>query len=445
MGTALRVPRVASGTDRSWRLLLVVVLCGLALRLAVLPFDGYARDMAEFTRWAILASHGSLQGLYTVPDPVTRHVVNYPPVYALILAGIAHLYQALHLADPDHRVLAMLLKIPATLADLVLCVVTFLFVSRWFSQSRALVAALIAALSPSTWLISSYWGQVDSLAAACVALALYAMVRKQYVIAWIVLALGVLIKPQPIVIAPLLLVWQAREQGFSPRLVLGPAASIVTSYLVSLPFVPSPQPLAVFAWVSNLLHVGVDLFPNTSVGAFNLYTIKGWFYQPDTVTVLGVSLRMWGEAAFGALVTLVTIALAVRLARERDRPLREEVLLTACFIVLAGMFVLLTRMHERYLFFAVAIAPMLWYVGRWERTVGTTMMVTFTLNCGWVMFIAAHPTSHLHRLDLLLGHGLSLVNVVALGALVYHFVRDAVRSRYSLADWGQATRESSSS
>jgi Gpi18-like mannosyltransferase len=129
---------------------------------------------------------------------------------------------------------------------------------------------------------------------------------------------------------------------------------------------------------------------------------------------------------------------------------------TACFIVLAGMFVLLTRMHERYLFFAVALAPTLWYVGRWERIVGATMMVTFTLNCAWVMWTAAHgaapgahaagnATSHLNRIGLLVGHGLSLINVLALAALVYHFVRDAVRSRYSLPDWGQATRESSSS
>jgi hypothetical protein len=109
------VPHVASGADRPWRLLLVVVLCGLAVRLAVLPFDGYPKDMAEFTRWAILASHVGLQGLYTVPDPMTGHVINYPPTYALILEAIARLYQALHLADPDHRVLAMLLKIPATI------------------------------------------------------------------------------------------------------------------------------------------------------------------------------------------------------------------------------------------------------------------------------------------------------------------------------------------
>ncbi|MDB5042034.1 MAG: putative rane protein [Candidatus Eremiobacteraeota bacterium] len=456
-GTAIRVPRVASGADRPWRGLVIVVLCGLAVRMAALPFDGYASDMAEFTRWAMLASHAGLQGLYTVSDPVTHHVVNYPPLYALILAATARLYQTLHVADPDHRILAMLLKVPATLADLAICVVTFLFVNRWFSQRRALVAGMIAALSPTTWLISSYWGQVDSLAAVFVALALYAMVRKQYVVGWIVLALGVLIKPQPIVIAPLLLLWQGREEGFSPRLALGPAAAIVMTYLVSIPFVPSLQPLAVFAWVANLLHVGVDLFPDTSVGAFNLYTIKGWFYQSDTVAVLGVPLRTWGEAAFGALVALVAFALAARLARERDRSIRERVLVTACFIVLAGMFVLLTRMHERYLLFAVALVPTLWYVGRWERAVGATMMVTFTLNCAWVLFDAAHAaapvahaagnaTNHLHRLAVLVGHGLSLINVVALGAIVYHFGGDAL-SRYSLPDWGRApsiTRPSTS-
>jgi hypothetical protein len=246
--------------------------------------------------------------------------------------------------------------------------------------------------------------------------------------------------------------------------VLGPAASIVTTYLVSIPFAPSPQPLAVFAWVANLLQVGVDLYPDTSVGAFNLYTIQGWFHQSDAVAVLGVSLHIWGEAAFGAFVALVALALAARLARERDRSVREWVLVTACFIVLAGMFVLLTRMHERYLFFAIALAPMLWYVGRWERTVAATMMVTFTLKCAWVLLIAAHGSApaahaaapvahatgnatshHLQGLALLAGHGLSLVNVLALGALLYHFIREALRSWYTPPELGLATRESSSS
>jgi Gpi18-like mannosyltransferase len=444
MGTAIRVPRVASGVAVP-RPLLVVVLCGLAVRLALLPFDGYASDTGEFIRWATLASHVGLQGLYTFPDPVSGHVVNYPPAYALILELTVRLYQALHLADPDHRVLAMVLKIPATLADLVLCVVTFFFVIRWSSRPRALIAASIAALSPSAWLLSSYWGQVDSIAAAFVALALYAMIRKRYLLAWIVLTLGVLIKPQPVVIAPLLLIWQVNEEGFSPRLLLGPAASIVTTYLVSIPFAPSLQPFAVFAWVANLLQVGVNLYPDTSVGAFNLYTIQGWFRQPDAVSVLGVSVRMWGEVAFGALVAVVGLALAARLARERNRLLCEATLITACFIVLAGMFVLLTRMHERYLFFAVALAPMLWYVGRWERSAAATMMVTFTLNCAWVLLITAHGaapaahgaapaahaggsvTNHLSGLASLVGHGLSLVNVLALGALMYHFVRGALR------------------
>jgi Gpi18-like mannosyltransferase len=429
---------------RAWLLLGIIVVAGLVLRVWLLPFTGFADDMHQIIGWGMLAMQYGVAGVYTHVYPGTGRHLDYPPLYALILLVTVHLYQMLGLADPQHRFLAIALKVPATLADLGLCVATFLLVRRWFSQRSAVVAASIAAVTPSTWLVSSYWGQVDSLAAMFVAFALYAAVSRRYLVAWVCLALGLLVKPLPIVIAPLLLVWQLRNEGFSPRLALGPAASLATAYLISLPFAPSPQPLAVLAWLARFVQMGISRYPMTSVSSFNLYTITGWFRQSDEVPLLGVSLHVWGQVIFGLLLAGVTLALAVGLAPERDSGARERALVTGCVLVLAGMFILLTRMHERYLFFAAALAPALWYAGTWQRVAGATMMVTFALNCAvilWSYAGGASSPSHLAAVHaassssssphygLIIGHVVSVINVIVLAALAYYVGRDALRAR----------------
>lgn len=440
MASAIVSTRPARGLRPSWLLLSVIVLAGLAIRAAALPSPGFAGDMHQIIGWGMLAMQYGTAGVYTHLYPGTGRHLDYPPVYALILVATVRLYQSLGLADPHHRFLAIALKLPATLADLGLCVVTFLFVRRWCSQQRALVAASIAAVTPSTWLISSYWGQVDSLAAVFVALALYAAISKRYSVAWMLLTLGVLVKPEPIVIGPLLLIWQLRNEGLSPRLALGPAAALVTAYVVSVRFAPSPEPLTVFAWLMRFVQVGIARYPVTSFGAFNLYTVTGWFKHSDEVPLLGVSLHVWGEVFFGVLLAGVALALAARLASDGDRGAREQALVTASVVVLAGLFVLLTRMHERYLFFAVALAPALWYAGTWQRAAGATMMVTFTLNCAVILWSYARGSSSpkyvppVHaaaspHYGLIIEHIVSAINVLALAALAYFFVREAVRAR----------------
>jgi Gpi18-like mannosyltransferase len=444
MRTAIPLPRRLADSSFAWPLV-AALLAGVVIRAAALPFPGCVLDIQEFTGWAMLVMRYGLTGLYTHLDPITGHAVNYPPMYAFVLAATTRLYEALHLADPHQRILAMMIKLPATLADVGLCAVTYLIVRRWFSPRRALAATAIAATTPSIWFISAYWGQVDSVAAFFVVLALYLAISERYFVAWLCLALGVLVKPLPIVIAPLLLLWQLRDQGISPRLALGPSASAAIAYIVSLPFAPSPQPLAVFAWLAHMLQDGIQLFREASIGAFNIYTVVGRFSQSDETPLLGVPLRLWGDTAFGVLLTLVAVTLWIRITGEQDDVAREQALITACLVVLAGMFMFLTRMHERYLFFAVALVPALWFAGKVERAIGATMMTTFTINCIAILssgLLSPHSAAGVHgdgAQSLVVTHGrsaawvvvhvVSLINVLALAALAFYQVQQAVDRR----------------
>ena len=237
------------------------------------------------------------------------------------------------------------------------------------------------------------------------------------------LALAVLVKPQPLVIAPLLLVWQFRADPAPARLLLAPIGGFAVAYLGSLPFAPSAYPLATLSWLAQRYQTAVQLYPFTSVSAFNLYTVADGFFESDQKHVLGFALSTWGLAAFLALLASLSIAFAAFLFAEPHSTAREQALYTASFIALAGLFMLTTRMHERYLFAALTLVPLLWLRGRWSRVVAATMVGTFTVNCVLVLSLLTEGVYHRGINPLI--HALSLLNVGCLTTVTLMFFRES--------------------
>jgi len=415
---------LASTTFARGRLGILTAILGaaLALRLAlvVLLRHRLTHDVRIFISWAHLLMQYGSHGLYAHVDTIDGYPVNYPPGYSLILGAVTVAYRALVAAPRENDVLlGMLLKAPAVAADLVLCVLAYWIVRRWFGVRAALWAAAIAALSPATWPISAVWGQVDSLCAMFMVLALACSLGRRHTWAWIALALAVLIKPLPIVVAPLLLAAQLRDERRWWMLTVGPAAGVVVAYGASLAFAPTVAPFGVARWLAERYIAGQSLTTQTSVNAYNLWTLLGPPVS-DTVRAFGVPLHVWGWAAFGALGAAVLIVY-VRLGRAHsDRPRWERLTTRAWFIVLAGAFCSITRMHERYILFALALVPLVWFCGKIERRAALTLLAAFVICVILVLgFYEHHVFAELSAATRLL----SLVNLVALGALVFSFFR----------------------
>lgn len=368
-------------------------------------------------------------GLYAHVDTVDHYPVNYPPAFGLILQAVVAAYRLMPHALQNDVVLAMLLKLPAIAADLVLCCLVFAIVRRWAGDGRGLAAAGIAAFAPSTWPISAVWGQVDSIAATLMVGALALTMSRRYALAWVAFALGILVKPLPIVIAPLLLAAQLVDEGPSLRLAIGPALGVVMAYLVSLPFVPSAAPVGVVRWLAGRV-AGQALSDSTSVNAYNVWTAAASPMR-DSIVFAGVSLQMWGWLAFAASTVITTAVLFARMRGECDPVARERLLAVAAFAVLVALFVLLTRMHERYILFALALAPLMWQCGLAQRRVACILLATFTVCVVLVLGFYEHRV--FPELQLVT-HALSVINVAALAALAGTFWRGpALRSVYRVS------------
>jgi Gpi18-like mannosyltransferase len=398
------------------RPLLGILGAGLALRLALLGVHGKMHDVTIFAQWARMLMTFGTHGLYDHVVPWSTTAINYPPGYALMLFGVVRAYE-LVAAGGNTTLLYALLKLPAILADVVSAAVVYAIVLRYASRSQALIAAAIAAFAPWTWPLSAVMGQVDSVCAMFLLIALAFAFDERYAASWIALAAGTLIKPFPILVVPLLLAAQVRSQGLTPRIVAGPALALGLAYAVSLPFAPSAAPFATLAWLAHEYGSGQGLFPLTSFFAANVWTLVS-HPVPDARRVLGVSLQLLGWLGFGAS-TLFVLAIALRrMDAVQSRPDRMRVFVTAWFLVLFALFVLTTRMHERYLAYALAIAPAMWSFGPSERRIVIILAVTFVAGIALAMVRASAGAEAFATIPVRI---VSLVNVATFALALYEF------------------------
>lgn len=333
------------------RPLWLILIVGLIARLFFIGSDGFHNDVQAFESWSLtMAEHGP-GGFYA-----NAGFADYPPGYFYILGFIGWIWDTFFKhGDPGYLALRVMVKIPAIVADLLVGVVLFKLVRRFADERWALGAAALYVLNPAVILISAMWGQVDAIAGGIALLTLYALLRSDdeterapWIIggAWVLFAYSLLIKPQAAILIPLFIAFafvDANKREMRVRATLyGIGASLVTTWLLTLPFHPSWNPFEVFRWLFGQYEVGFDQYTVGSVNAFNLWGIKGSFWVSDSVQVLFLPQKFW---AWG--LTLAATALILwRYVQVRT----AQAFVEAGALLLLAFFMLAARMHERYIF-----------------------------------------------------------------------------------------------
>src|SRR5471030_2569085 len=177
---------------------------GLVLRLLFIRDSGFHNDVSAFESWALTLTEHPLDKFYT-----STSFADYPPGYFFILLVVGWLFKglvALKLVAPSaYPVLAVLVKLPAVLMDLVDAWLIYAIVRRFGSKAVALGAAALYALNPAAIYISASWGQVDSVSWGLVLAAINVILSarsddtsstSKTAWAWVLLSCSVLMKPQ---------------------------------------------------------------------------------------------------------------------------------------------------------------------------------------------------------------------------------------------------------
>ena len=403
-----------------WIVLLIVSL----VLLARLPFFGMAAHrydaygMAEWT-WA-LAERGPTRFYDLALEVAPDHLPG--DLWILWLMGAP-----LHALDPGFDFYAhpytLMLKTVALLADLAIALGLLAIGCKLGKPTLGTGLAVAFALNPAAIIISAVWGQWDALSVAAIVVALYALLGGRWTLAAVCAVFACLVKPQLGIILPGMLIYLSRTSlvGFVWRdwpwrkLLAAAAAGVATFYALCLPFGVSLFGLFTAWSIGDRLAFAADRYQSTTLGAFNLWLLPiGREVAPLDSDYLVGSLT-YREVS----ICLLVLACGIAWWGAGRLPDPRAALLWSSVVTTLGVFLFATRVHERYLFPAMALSFLLVLVQRrawWiPAALSLTLFLSVWSSLAWE-WVPGGTTFGVSR-DLIV-RVLALVNLLAFGGVL---------------------------
>jgi predicted membrane-bound dolichyl-phosphate-mannose-protein mannosyltransferase/Gpi18-like mannosyltransferase len=393
-------------------LLLAVIVGGLLLRAFIaavwVPKSGFGVDIGDFTAWA--------QQMATIgPGAFYRagFLSDYPPGYMYVLWALGSIGHALQ-PVLGVNITGGLVKIPGVLADAGTAWLLFLFARRFlgdrFGGQMAtrigVAAATVYLFNPGVIFDSSVWGQVDSVGAFAIIGTLYMLARGWTEAASVGAVLCLLLKYQFAFMIPIVAIVGLKRHLFgrssdpeidgrpdalrvltSVAAGLGSLVVLIFPYGLSIvgPSDPSTSLIGQFIKAAGT-------YTGLSINAFNMW-MNPWSGLAAPRDAGGLTPSLWWgddqQVAFvigsfsvnwqlvGAILFVAAALFAAWLLLRRDD---ATGLLVAALVVAVAFFVLPTRVHERYLFPALALgAPLVLRDRRWAILYGL-LSISFFAN-----------------------------------------------------------------
>lgn len=321
----------------NWANLLLVF--GLAFLLKIILagiYEGHGPDMDCWRSWSGMIFEEGPWGFYH-SDSFT----DYPPGYMSMLWIVGALRKLFSL-DNTMVIERVVIKFFPLVFDMATGFLLYKMARRKFSEGSALILGLTYVLNPLVVVDSSAWGQVDSVFTFFLFLVCYLCMEKKRIPAYFVFAAGILIKPQILMFAPVL-IWTIIEQVFLDdfnrkkmlRDLLFGLAAIAAMLVFMLPF-----------GIDVVLSQYVDTltsYPFGTINATNFWALMGMNWKYQTHHFLGLQASTWGT---------IVIVCAVALSGFVFFKLKEckSRYFLSMAVLIGTMFCFSVRMHERYLF-----------------------------------------------------------------------------------------------
>ena len=390
---------------RGFAALAGLLLAALLLRVALSAcVAGYGVDMGCFGAWASRMAAVGPANFYE-----EGYFCDYPPAYMLVLGalgGLANLF-GLSFGTMGGE---MLLKTVPIFCDILLALAVFLATDRVVGRRPALGMAALMALNPAYIIAGACWGQIDSvLAVLLVALLLLAR-RGKWQAAIPVFALAVLAKPQAGLLVPLgvaaLLRDAVKEKETRKPIALGLLGGVLVTAVIVLPFSANQSsPL----WIVDKYVETLSSYAYATLSTGNLMFLLGGNWTPNDQAVLGPIT--YGQLGMALMVLSFAFGIIVYL---RGTGRRRLMLAGAATMQL--VFVLGSKMHERYILPALALLLLAFVETGDVRLLASAVLASAAaaVNIGAVLAF-----EHLIAPNLWLGYVIGALQLLAAGLTVW--------------------------
>lgn len=298
---------------------------GWIIRLILADLPGFKIDVDAWFAWAVRINEVGFAQFYS-----NQIWTNYTPGYLYIL-GLMGLIR--NTFDLNGSTFYFILKLPAILSELILGYLTYKFCQKYLSKKVSLYASILVLLNPGFIFNSAVWGQIDGLLTLLMVLAILYLKDGKIIVSSIFLGLAILIKPQALALVPIYVLYNLKSFS-AKKIFFSLVPSLLIFLIFSLPFFPT-QPIG---GIVNLVKNMVNDYSYTSLFAYNLWGVVGFWINDLTGDIL--SYKNLGSV----LLFTYWIFLSYFFLR------RNLGLFSLSALATLGFFFLPTRVHERYLY-----------------------------------------------------------------------------------------------
>lgn len=414
--------KVKPGHEKTY--IIIALGIGLVVRLIFAPIiEGFSVDIGCFRAWSMKASEINGISSFYSPD----YFCDYPPFYILVLAFIGRISNLINFTS-DLSTHLIMIKLPSIIADVVTAYLFYKIASKRFNPTMSFILSILYLFNPVVFLNSTLWGQVDSFFTMILLLAMLLIDAGKFSLSTILFTISILMKPQGIIFLPVigyeLIIDLLKTKNFK-NIGLSALYAVITALIVIIPFSNGRAP----TWIVDLYINTAEGYKYASMNAYNLFSLLGANSKMDDQTLFIFSYYKWGML-FIVLTSLFTGFLYFANFLKHKQAARS-IAPIAALIQMTGVFVLSSRMHERYLFPAIAFALLsyIFYKNKGYLVIFVGVSVTVFVNTYDVllrMMLTDNP--HIPANDTLLLIG-SLANVLILLMLCVIAVNTVVRNK----------------
>jgi len=323
--------------------LLIILFSALLIRIVIgLLAQGYGGDISCFKGWAAEVSSKGMANFYLL-----NGLRDYPPGYMYILYIIGKI-QMLFSLDWNSSIMLLMMKLPSIIADIISSYVIFNISKKRAGSYLALGLCSIYALNPAVIYNSAVWGQIDGLFTMLILLMVVFAVKERLAVASMIYIVALLMKPQALIFTPILLLAFIKKRDIK-ILAYSVLASIALFVILIVPFSLKQNAF----WILSKYTSTLNSYPYGSLNGFNLFALIGGNWKLDTTKIMLLSYSTW------SLISIVFTVLFGGIVFFKSK--MEGKLPYVAFFTIISVFMLTTKMHERYLFPALALG-LVWYI-----------------------------------------------------------------------------------
>lgn len=406
--------------------ILVISILGLALRLILYPHTFHI-DLYSFELWSNDLYQFGFKNFYSIDK------VDYPPGYLYVLWITAKFYYWMLASSPTLIPQELLYKLPSMIADVLNAGLIYLIVKTFASSKKAFVCFLFSLFNPAFILDSTLWGQIDSFLTFFLLLSFYLLITGRVLWSALALSLSQIIKPFAIFSLPFYLIFILRsEDSFKKGLKTVILACAIFFLITTASYIPFVGNHNFLNFLLERQIAAIDWFGYLTLNSFNFWAPVSIMQLgtinkvSDEIIFLGISFGTWGRILFGAIFLSLAFITQRWLRQSKDKGIFLAFVFTILYI---GMFLFLTRIRERHLYFGlsylIAILPL---VSLKSKLALGVFYLTFLANLYFSYHLASNNSQTLDSLQII---WISLLNLSLFGFLIYLFLTFLKKERLS--------------